>query len=231
MKDVRTVSVKMGKPYLWVEDTEEYRNSAIESAKEDAKERIIDAYPYITNISYEVNVVRNDYLERWEARASASGELVRTNKKLRKLLIEDIRKTHFYRCVMEEIKDDSVSSYNLNYCAKYESKPCINISGKGDINWDRIQKDINDHNDREYNFWKTNHKYQAFYVYLDSLYTDIFLLDSTWSGTINLKNGDWVSIEAGDGGSWDDDTVILVNRYSKPKQVTTNDYEFVVHKD
>lgn len=228
MEDRRIVTVKFGKPKIWYGD-EDLKPKLIEAAKEDAIERLTSAYPYIEDINVETRITKDDYHDRWNIQASASGALVRTNKKLRKLLIKDIKDTKFYKYIMEAIKEDKVVDYKLSFMHKYEDDIYVAITGKGDIDWERIQTSLNDYNTKEYELWKHNHKYQAFYVVLESLYQDTFILDGEWNGLINLSDGDWVALEANYSG-WDDSTFIGVNRHSKPKQTVTEEYNFTVSR-
>ena len=159
----------------------------------------------------------------------------RSSKLFNKLFINKIEDTEFYHLIMANVHMEhkngaKVANYKLKYTDTWDKNKYIEISGKGDIAWKRIEGAINDHNLTEYNLHKKNNRYYAFHVDIDTLYLPAYLLLGLWSGRIMFTNGECIHLMedvAPYGGGF---RHVGIRRYSAKIETVTEDFSFKVNK-
>lgn len=210
------VKVKFGKRIYCTDDLS--IDKALVIVTNDAKTRLISAFPQVEDIQIETSVdnyTSYDGSERTGVQASAYGYVFKGNK-ARRFIIKDIKSTKLYQTITEKIEkaNESVIAYDIMFMKKYEKKHYVKFSGKGDIPWEQLKDAINRYNEEVINSGRR--KDDLLVIKPDNFYVDNLLINGVWRGYILLSDGSWLEIKDS-YSSCDDSWYTNVKRYCPPK--------------
>lgn len=210
------VKVKFGKTRYW--EPGEPSDAAIRVATEDAKARLVSAFPQVEDIQTETKIsscTNPEGMGKMGVKASAFGYVPKSNKTNRHL-VKDIKTTKLYQAITKQLEEanETVVGYNLIYFKQYAKYPHVEFTGKGDIEWDYLQEAINANNQDATD--PSGLKQDWILVKPNDLYVDTLQCYGVWRGCVLLSDGSWLELsEAYD--AYEDSYYTGIKRRFPPK--------------
>lgn len=194
MEGKTKVKVKFGKTRYW--EPGEPGDAAIRLAIEDAKARLVSAFPQVEDIQAETKIsscTNPEGMGKMGVKASAFGYVPKSNKTNR-YLVKDIKTTKLYQSITKQLEEanETVVAYAFRYNIKYTKYPYVEFTGKGEIPWTQVQEAINANNQAASD--PIAHKEDWILVKPNDLYVDTLQCYGVWRGSILLSDGSWLEI-------------------------------------
>ena len=194
MEGKTKVKVKFGKTRYW--EPGEPGDAAIRVVIDDAKDRLVSAFPQVEDIKTETKIsscTNPDGMGKMGVKASAFGYVPKSNKTNR-YLVKDIKTTKLYQSITKQLEEanETVVAYAFRYNIKYTKYPYVEFTGKGEIPWTQVQEAINANNQAATDPNGLNQN--CIVVKPNDLYIDTIICSGVWKGYILLSDGSWLEI-------------------------------------